>query len=184
MTEQPVEKMFCYRHPDRETLLTCNRCGKPICTECAVLTPTGYRCPDCIRGQQKNFDTTKTSDYLVAVLVSGGLAVLARVLLSLVPFIGFFLILIGPMVGMFIARAVQWAVKRRRSKLLHQVTTAAAVIGSLLPNLSAFLLILIFDTGSNFYLSGDSAFSLVWQGLYIFLLASSLYYRLRGIQIR
>ena len=183
MTEQLTEKTVCYRHPDRETLLTCNRCGNPICTECAVLTPTGYRCKDCIRGQQKVFDTAQTTDYLVAVLVAGGLGALAAVLISLVPFLGFFLILVGPVVGNIIARAVQWAVKRRRSKLLHQVATGAAVIGSLLPQIP-FLLLLLGGFVSNFSLLGGSMLSLVWQGLYIFLLASSLYYQLRGIRIR
>ncbi len=38
----------CYRHPDRPTRLGCSRCGRPICNECAVATPVGYRCPDCI----------------------------------------------------------------------------------------------------------------------------------------
>jgi multisubunit Na+/H+ antiporter MnhG subunit len=183
MTDQNPEKTFCYRHPDRETLLTCNRCGNPICTECAVLTPTGYRCKDCVRGQQKIFDTAQTIDYVIAVLVAGGIGALAAVLLRLVPFIGFFLILIGPVVGNLIARAVQWSVKRRRSKLLHQVATGAAVIGSLLPQLP-LLLLLIPGLNSNLSSLGGSLLSLVWQGLYIFLLASSLYYRLRGIQIR
>jgi len=39
---------FCYRHPDVETGLRCNRCNKPICPTCAQRTPVGFRCPDCI----------------------------------------------------------------------------------------------------------------------------------------
>lgn len=39
---------FCYRHPDRETLLRCNRCNKAICVKCARHTTVGYRCPDCL----------------------------------------------------------------------------------------------------------------------------------------
>ena len=31
----------CKNHPDRETLLRCNKCGEPICTQCAVLTDVG-----------------------------------------------------------------------------------------------------------------------------------------------
>ena len=54
MTESPNEKMYCYNHPQRETVLRCNRCERPMCTSCAVLTPTGYRCKECVRGQQKN----------------------------------------------------------------------------------------------------------------------------------
>ena len=36
----------CYRHPDRETGLSCSECGRPICTECMTAAPVGLRCPD------------------------------------------------------------------------------------------------------------------------------------------
>ena len=36
----------CYRHPDRETGLSCSECGRPICTECMTMAPVGLRCPD------------------------------------------------------------------------------------------------------------------------------------------
>lgn len=39
---------FCYRHPDVETGLRCNRCNRPMCPKCAQRTPIGFRCPDCI----------------------------------------------------------------------------------------------------------------------------------------
>jgi membrane associated rhomboid family serine protease len=38
--------MYCYRHPDRETGVTCSECGRPICPECMVFAPVGIRCPD------------------------------------------------------------------------------------------------------------------------------------------
>jgi len=38
--------MHCYRHPDRETRLSCSECGRPICTECMTMAPVGLRCPD------------------------------------------------------------------------------------------------------------------------------------------
>jgi membrane associated rhomboid family serine protease len=36
----------CYRHPDRETLVSCSECGRPICEECMTFAPVGIRCPD------------------------------------------------------------------------------------------------------------------------------------------
>jgi membrane associated rhomboid family serine protease len=36
----------CYRHPDRETGLSCSECGRPVCTECMTMAPVGIRCPD------------------------------------------------------------------------------------------------------------------------------------------
>jgi membrane associated rhomboid family serine protease len=41
-----AETRFCYRHPDRETGLSCSDCGRPICADCATFAPVGIRCPD------------------------------------------------------------------------------------------------------------------------------------------
>jgi membrane associated rhomboid family serine protease len=38
--------MRCYRHPDRETYISCSECGRPICTECTTPAPVGQRCPE------------------------------------------------------------------------------------------------------------------------------------------
>jgi len=45
MTE--AETQTCYRHPDRETRVSCSSCGRPICPECMTPTPVGMRCPEC-----------------------------------------------------------------------------------------------------------------------------------------
>ena len=41
-----VETRYCYRHPDRETGLSCSECGRPICADCATFASVGIRCPD------------------------------------------------------------------------------------------------------------------------------------------
>jgi membrane associated rhomboid family serine protease len=38
----------CYRHPNRETGVSCSSCGRPICPECMTPTPVGMRCPECM----------------------------------------------------------------------------------------------------------------------------------------
>ena len=38
--------MYCYRHPDRETGVSCSECGRGICPDCMVFAPVGIRCPD------------------------------------------------------------------------------------------------------------------------------------------
>lgn len=40
----------CYRHPDRETLLSCSNCERPICTACMTQAAVGMRCPECAGG--------------------------------------------------------------------------------------------------------------------------------------
>jgi membrane associated rhomboid family serine protease len=41
-----AEVTHCYRHPDRETGLSCSDCGRPICVDCMTVAPVGIRCPD------------------------------------------------------------------------------------------------------------------------------------------
>src|SRR4051794_35783476 len=42
-----------YRHPSRETGVSCSSCGRPICPDCMTPTPVGMRCPDCARDRTK-----------------------------------------------------------------------------------------------------------------------------------
>jgi membrane associated rhomboid family serine protease len=41
-----AELQRCYRHPDRETGVSCSECGRPICPDCMTFGPVGIRCPD------------------------------------------------------------------------------------------------------------------------------------------
>jgi membrane associated rhomboid family serine protease len=43
----------CYRHPSRETGVSCSSCGRPICPDCMTPTPVGMRCPECSRQRTK-----------------------------------------------------------------------------------------------------------------------------------
>ena len=44
-----AETMRCYRHPNRETRVSCATCGRPICTDCMVPTDVGIKCPEDAR---------------------------------------------------------------------------------------------------------------------------------------
>ena len=41
-----TEPMTCYRHPDRETLVSCSECGRGICPDCMRFAAVGIRCPE------------------------------------------------------------------------------------------------------------------------------------------
>jgi hypothetical protein len=181
MSDMNYTPTYCVNHPNRETSLRCNRCDRPICSECAILTPTGYRCKDCVRGQQKIFETAQWIDYPLAI----GLAVVLGFIGSIVAgFLGFFTIFIAPVAGVAIAETVRWVVRRRRSRLLFQLTTAGAIAGSL-PHLLAPLLGLLAVSASGIGPgAGLNLLGLLWPAVYTFIMASTLYYRLSGIQIR
>src|SRR4051794_18895490 len=49
----------CYRHPNRETGVSCSNCGRPICTDCMTTTTVGMRCPECAR-QKTQVRTLRT----------------------------------------------------------------------------------------------------------------------------
>ncbi|HEY9307335.1 MAG TPA: rhomboid family intramembrane serine protease [Microbacterium sp.] len=45
---------FCYRHPDRQSFVLCQRCMRTICPECQTPAAVGVICPECLRDQQKS----------------------------------------------------------------------------------------------------------------------------------
>ena len=39
----------CYRHPNRESWVLCQRCGNTICGDCQRQAAVGFHCPDCVK---------------------------------------------------------------------------------------------------------------------------------------
>jgi len=122
--------LYCTYHPSVETVLRCNRCGNPICPQCAVLTEVGYRCPDCIRNQRSVFFNIRLSDYPVAVLVAGTVAGLAALLLVRAGF--FIALLLSPVIGGLIGELVRRVIGRRRGRHMWLAVGSAVIVGGLL----------------------------------------------------
>lgn len=55
----PERESFCYRHPDRQSFVLCQRCGRTICGECQTPAPVGVICPECMREQRATAPRTK-----------------------------------------------------------------------------------------------------------------------------
>ena len=77
------DAMRCYRHPDRETLLSCSNCERPICTSCMTTAAVGVRCPECARGE-RGARTTPTPAARVRVAQARGALPIATTVLVVV----------------------------------------------------------------------------------------------------
>lgn len=170
MTHSPT---YCANHPGVETMLRCNHCDKPICAKCAIKSPVGYRCPECVRSQQKIFDTAVLSDYLLGAVTAGILSGVASFLISLIGSIGFFgwflIIAAAPTAGVAIAEGTRFVIRRHRSRSLF-ITVAVAVGIGALPSILLQLL-------------GLNLFGLAFQGIYLAMAIPAVYTRLSGIQL-
>jgi len=171
MTESTT--LYCYVHPNRETSLRCNNCNRPICASCAVRTPTGYRCKECVRERQKTFDTSEWYDYILGFIVAGALSAVATFLVSLIGGIGFFgwiIIFAGaPTAAVIIAEGVRLVTGRHRSRSLF-ITVAAGVVLGALPVILYQALTL-------------NLFGILFQVIYLVIAVPLVYTRLSGIQL-
>ncbi len=52
-TPGDLEVRRCYRHPGRETGVSCSNCSRPICHECMIPAAVGFWCPQCVAEQRR-----------------------------------------------------------------------------------------------------------------------------------
>ena len=56
---EPVAEV-CYRHSDRETGVTCQRCDRLVCGECAAQASVGVHCPECRKSNKQKVYTARS----------------------------------------------------------------------------------------------------------------------------
>ncbi len=123
---QAVE--YCYRHPETETGLHCVQCGRPICARCSNPAAVGQLCPDCRRGRRApNYKLSPAS------LVKGGavafvVSAIVSAFVGLIPF--FFMFFVGPAIGEFVMRTVDWATHNKRGRPMQIVVALALIAGA------------------------------------------------------
>lgn len=185
MTEETTT-LYCYVHPDRETGLRCKVCERPICASCAVRTPTGYSCKECVRSHQKKFDTAVWYDYVVGFVLSAILSSVAAFIVTLISgfFFGLIILIVAPAAGRIIARILLAVLRRRRSRALFLTISAGMVVGAIpaiVSEISSLILLM------NFYgMEGLSVWSLlpvIWIVIYLFITVPVVYSQFSGIRL-
>jgi hypothetical protein len=146
-----AETMRCYRHPDRETRVSCATCGRPICTECMVQTEVGIKCPDDARlprgaraGVMKRDQVAKSFLAGIAVALVGALIVY-----YVLSQIGFGRLILSALAGWGAGTLIHRAGGRNGGPLamaISGIAVATAFVPSLVPpllngNLPVYLLL-------------------------------------------
>jgi hypothetical protein len=177
LTEQPTQtKTFCINHPETETYLKCNRCGRPVCIKCVQRTPVGYRCKECLGEQRAGYYTATSFDYVIAGAIALILGAVGGFVMSLIG--GFWLIAIfaGPIAGGIISEVIRRIISKRRGRYLALVATVGVAVGTLaLVGLGALQVLM----AGRPELIANIAFRNLGLWIYVALACSTTYARLR-----
>lgn len=129
------EVMHCTWHPDRETVLRCARCGRPMCPACATPHPVGMRCKQCFKETRSPLYRVEPRGYaiggavgLVASIAAAAVANLACGLIG-----GFFQLfvafILGSSLGTGIGDVIGRAAGRKRGRGLMAIAGGAVILG-------------------------------------------------------
>ena len=115
---ETTTRTVCYRHPSRETAVSCSNCERPICTDCMVYTPVGIKCPDCARQPRSAVPHMRADRTARAIAAAfGGGLVLGFCMLLLQAAIGlFFTLILGWLIGIAMGEIVLWGSGRYRGQ--------------------------------------------------------------------
>lgn len=122
----------CGRHPRRETRVSCVQCGAPICPDCMVPAPVGFKCPDCSRQSRRARGLGRPRQYLMGLGAGVGAAMLAAFVLSLVFRQGFLSWIASGVAAWLVAEAVRRGAGGNRAdpfRYAAYVLALAAVVG-------------------------------------------------------
>lgn len=144
MTES--QTLYCANHPNRETMLRCSKCEKPICLKCAVQTPVGLRCRECALLKKVPTYDVSASYFALALLAGLGAGIVGGVLLFV--FAGGFSLWLSPFFGYAVGEAVSRAANRKRGPRLQLATFISIVAGAILGKYGPFLLAATLGSGA------------------------------------
>ncbi len=96
---------YCYRHPDRQSYVLCQRCGRTICPECQTPAPVGVICPECMREQRA--EAPRTKPQVITRLTGRGAPVVTYAIIGLCVLV--FILQSLPGIGNTVTSAIWYA---------------------------------------------------------------------------
>ena len=124
-----AETMHCYRHPNRETRVSCATCGRPICTDCMVPTDVGIKCPEDARlprGAQAG--AMKGNQVARSLLAGVAVALLGVPVVYAIFEIGFFSLVLSALAGYGAGMLVHRAGGRNGGPLAMAISGVAVAV--------------------------------------------------------
>ena len=161
-----ANQTYCSRHSDTVTSLRCVRCEDPICTQCMVSTPVGFRCRECGQVRPSPVYDVSTAYLARAMGASLGIGAVAGVLLALLRLVLYGYLSGIALAGLGLARAegVSWAANRKRGRTLQYVAAGG---------MAATLLVMVLFNG-YWYGGFLNLFDIIGAGVGIYLAVTRL----------
>ena len=124
-----AKTMHCYRHPDRETRVSCATCGRPICTECMRQTEVGIKCPDDARlPRGARTGVMKTDQVLKSLLAGTAVAIFGIPAVFAIFQIGFLTFILAGVAGYGAGTLVHRAGGRNGGPVAMAISGVAVLI--------------------------------------------------------
>lgn len=77
-----IDSEYCYRHPDRQSFIHCQRCGRTICPQCQTQAAVGVQCPECVREGRQQVAASRPG-LLTRLIGTGSTPIVTYVLIGL-----------------------------------------------------------------------------------------------------
>lgn len=77
-----IDSEYCYRHPDRQSFIHCQRCGRTICPQCQTQAAVGVHCPECVREARQEVSASRPGP-IARFLGTGSTPVVTYLLIGL-----------------------------------------------------------------------------------------------------
>jgi hypothetical protein len=129
MTEE-TEKTVCYRHPQKETKISCNECGRYICPSCMIPAPVGQKCPECVTSYESHTTRITPTEYTLSILTGGIVSLVTCFFWQYLPS-GFLMAISAYLIGFLVAKSITAVIGNKLGFKIQVIAGTLVFIGML-----------------------------------------------------